>query len=101
MTETTPEPGKTRITIEIDTADFESGNYDLNEFQFDRCTGIVHGPDPEDPSDKCNRLLEEAEEKFRLTRTKFPHGTPYDVGQCLAEGAELLAQALKVFREEL
>ena len=99
MTETTPDPGKTRITIEIDTADWDSGEFCLDENLDD--ADIVHGPTLEDPSDKCNRLLREAERKFRLTQTTFPTGTPYDVGQCLAQGADLLAQALKVFREEL
>ena len=100
MTETTPDPGKTRITMEIDTADWDSGNFDLKESILDGDADIVHGP-TEDPSDKCNRLLGEAEVEFRIGSSAYPFGDPSTTGQHLAKGAELLAQALKVFREEL
>jgi len=95
----TPPPGKMWLTIEVDsdTPQARCEAYAMGHPIVNR----EFGPDPEDPSDKCNRLLGEAEEKFRITRTRFPHGTPYDVGQCLADGADLLAQALKVLREEL
>jgi hypothetical protein len=98
----TPPPGKAWVTVELDTADWDSGNFETEDL-LDNVVHEEHGIDPEeeDPSDKCNRLLGEAEIEFRLGATTYPFGDPATTGQHLSKGSTLLAEALKVLREEL
>lgn len=96
----TPPAGKAWVTVELDTKDWDTGNFEYED-AFDNVVNEEHGPEDEDPSDKCNRLLNEAEMKFRDASYSFPQGSPSGTGQLLAEGAVLLANALKVLREEL
>lgn len=101
MTETPP-PGKTWVTIEIESeTDGLLSNGIPTKLLGRDVVQFREGPDREDPSDKCNRLLGEAEFKFRDACYSYPTGGPANTGKLLSEGAELLAQALKVFREEL
>lgn len=93
MMEKTPPPGKTWITVETDGTTVPSG------------WPIVHvekGPEPEHPSDKCNRLLGEAETWFRGAADALgPNRNIADAPSRMLLGCRHLADALKVFREEL
>lgn len=99
-TEKTPPPGKVWLTVEIDQDDFDSVRdvdiWDLDHVKAER------GEVEEDPSDKCNRLLKEAETEFREAQSGFqPHRITGSGVANMARGAELLADAVKVLREEL
>lgn len=60
------------------------------------------GEDEEDPSDKCNRLLGEAEAKFREASDGFQGYNMIGTGvREASDGFRLLAEAVKVLREEL
>lgn len=96
MTEKNPPPGKVWLTVEIDQDDYDqTADVDLWDLEE---VAVSRG---EDPSDKCNRLLNEAESKFRDAYHSYPISTPQVTGEYLSQGARLLAEALKVFREEL
>lgn len=102
MTDKTPPPGKVWVTFETDS-DVWNDPYAFSPKALvgDIPVKVENGPEPEDPSDKCNRLLLEAEQKFRDADYSYPAGSPTQTGTYLAHGARLLADALKVLREEL
>ena len=102
MTEKTPPPGKIWVTFQTDTATWDDPYaFDPKALVGDVPVKVERGEPEEDPSDKCNRLLGEAEEKFRQADYTYPSGSPTQTGTYLAHGARLLAEALKVFREQL
>ena len=100
MTEKTPPPGKVWLTVEMDETDWnETACIDVWDLDLieDR-----HGPEDEDPSDKSNRLLSQAEERFRSAAYEaHVGGSSYLTLNHVAAGSEFLADALKVLREEL
>lgn len=100
MTEEKPPAGKTWITIEADTGCVAGEILSALEHA-PQALNVLSVENGEDPSDRCNRLLNEAEFKFRDAYHSYPVSTPQLTGQYISEGARLLAEALKVLREEL
>jgi len=100
MTEKSPPPGKVWVTVEIDQDDYDKTT-DVDLWDLDE-VAVERGEEPEDPSDKCNRLLEQAETRFRqAVYASRPSGNLADFPHHASAGIEFLAEALKVLREEL
>lgn len=88
---TTPPAGKTWITVEFKTEDWETGDFDWDDAN-DSVVRIEEGPEVVD-------LLTQAADKFNDAYRSYPSSSPGSTGQLLSEGAELLAQAIKAIRE--
>ncbi len=99
----TPPPGKVWVTFETDQAVWDDPfAWDPKALVGNVAVKVERGQEEEDPSDKCNRLLKSAEERYRNAAGSIrPDGNLADPPSNLAAGAEFLADALKVLREEL
>lgn len=97
----TPPPGKAWVTVELDTADWDSGNFETEDL-LDNVVNEEHGPSPEEAADKANRLLETAERELREAARGFQSYQPIGTGVTeLADACGRMAEALAALREAL
>lgn len=102
MTEQKPiPPGAARITVEVPNSAAQDvlGGLEASAARL----GVLslkyeEGSAPESKTDRINRLLGEAELKFRGASYTYPAGSPAAMGERLSEAARLLADALKAMQ---
>lgn len=97
----TPPPGKTWITVEVDTTSWDTGNFEYED-AFDNVIEEKDGPAPETDREKGVRRLNEARRRFEDARFDFrPGGSPHDAAQAMRDGCSLLVEALTLLGEDL